>query len=550
MEKRSIGLFLLLFVLLVQKGFAQDEARLSGNLELNANAFIRDTLIGATNTPQYDHQLFGAENWLQLTYNYKGFELGGRFDFYNNSNLINPQSTFNGQGVGRWYISKDVQKLGITIGYIYDQIGSGIIFRAYEGRYLGIDNAVFGGRLTYNLNENWQVKGFVGKQKNRFELYESVIKGGGIEGFISLGDTKKITLAPGVGIVNRTLDNNSMSLLVSSIRTYNVDNKFVPNYNNYAGTFYNTLTAGKFNWYVEASYKTEDAFRNQNGDRFLEDTGTVIYTSLGYANKGLGLVLEYKRTENFEFRIRPQEQLNMGLVNFLPPLTRVNTFRLLSRYNAATQFIGELAYQADVSYKVNKRLGLNGNFSRIENLTGDLLYQEIFTEATFKKRREWQVIAGVQLQKYNQEVFEFKVDVPLVETITPYAEFLYKFDRKKALRIEAQYMHMNETESGGKIVKSDFGDWLFALAEFSIAPKWTFTISDMYNINPGKLSPTQSDGSEVEIHYPRFDIFYTHKTNRFSLSYIKQVEGVVCSGGICRLEPAFSGARFTVNSTF
>lgn len=550
MRIRLEGLFLLLFVLVLQSGFAQDQARINGNLELNANFFLRDTVIGATNTPQYDHQLFGAESWLQLTYNYKGFEVGGRFDFYNNSNLINPQSTFNGQGVGRWYISKDVQNLGITIGFIYDQIGSGIIFRAYEGRYLGIDNAVFGGRLTYNLSENWQVKGFVGKQKNRFDLYESVIKGGGVEGFLSFGDTKKVTLAPGIGIVNRTLDNNSMSLLVSSIRTYDAEDKFVPNYNNYAASFYNTLTAGKFNWYVEAAYKSHDAFRNQNGDQFLEDTGTVIYTSLGYAAKGLGLVLEYKRTENFESRIRPQEQLNRGLVNFLPPLTRVNTYRLLSRYNAATQFIGEQAYQVDLSYKVNKRLGLNGNYSRMENLSGDLLYEEIFTEVTFKKKRAWQLIAGVQLQKYNQEVFEFKVDVPLVETITPYAEFLYKFDRKKALRIEAQYMNMNETESGGKLVKSDFGDWLFGLAEFSIAPKWTFTVSDMFNLNPGKLSPTDADGEELQIHYPRFDIFYTHKSNRFSLSYIKQVEGVVCSGGICRLEPAFSGARFTVNSIF
>ncbi|MFK7934167.1 MAG: hypothetical protein AB8G22_11710 [Saprospiraceae bacterium] len=25
---------------------------------------------------------------------------------------------------------------------------------------------------------------------------------------------------------------------------------------------------------------------------------------------------------------------------------------------------------------------------------------------------------------------------------------------------------------------------------------------------------------------------------------------MVCSGGVCRLEPAFSGVRFTVNSTF
>ncbi|MFN9380586.1 MAG: DUF6029 family protein, partial [Bacteroidota bacterium] len=38
--------------------------------------------------------------------------------------------------------------------------------------------------------------------------------------------------------------------------------------------------------------------------------------------------------------------------------------------------------------------------------------------------------------------------------------------------------------------------------------------------------------------------------NLFSLSYIKQVEGVICTGGICRLEPAFSGVRLSLNSSF
>ena len=530
--------------------WGQDEAQISGNLEMNGNFFNRDTLIGAANTPQYDHQLFGGEIWLQLKYNYKGFEVGGRFDFYNNSNIINPQSSFNGQGIGRWYVSKEIHGLGITVGYIYDQIGSGIIYRAYEERYLGIDNALFGGRLTYALGDNWEVKGFVGKQKNRFDLYQSVIKGAGIEGYLALGEEGKVKLAPGIGVVNRTLDDGSMNLMVAELRTYSEDERFVPKYNNYAMTFYNNLSVGKINWYLEASYKTEDSFRNFDGDRFLQDDGTVFYSSLSYANKGLGISLEGKRTENFEFRTRPQEDLNRGLVNFLPPLTRVNTFRLLSRYNAATQFIGELAYQIDASYKVNKNLFLNANYSRINNLDDVLLYQEIFTEVTFKKPRKWQLIAGVQLQHYNQEVFEQKPGVPLVETMTPYAEFLYKFDRKKAIRFEGQLMNVNETTIGNENQKSDYGDWVFGLAEFSIAPHWTITISDMFNLNPGKNSPIGQDGEKASIHYPRFDVFYTNKANRFALSYVKQVEGVVCSGGICRIEPAFSGVKMSVNSTF
>jgi len=530
--------------------FSQDVARFSGSLASNANFFIRDTLIGASNTPQYDHQLFGGETWLELNYSYKGFTVGGRFDAFYNSNIINPQGSFSDQGIGRWFVNKEINGLDITVGYIYDQIGSGIIYRAYEQRPLAIDQALLGLRVAYDFGENWTVKGFAGKQKNRFEVYESVIKGIAVDGFHSFGEEGNVTIAPGAGIVGRTLDDNSLNLVLAELRTYDQDDRFVPKYNTYAFSVYNSLSAGNFNWYIEGAYKSEDIFRNQNGDQFLQDDGTVIYTSIGYANKGLGITLEGKRTENFEFRTRPQEQLNRGIINFLPPMTRVNTFRLLARYNSATQFLGELGFQADVRYKFNKKLSANINFSNIATLDNEPLYREYFTELTYKEGRKWQIIGGIQLQEYNQEVYEFKPGVPLVNTITPYGEFLYKLSKKKALRFEFQYMNMNGSDKTGELVKNDYGDWAFALVEFTMAPHWTFTLSDMYNLGPGKLSPIGSDGEKAQIHYPRVDVFYTNKSNRYSLSYVKQVEGVVCSGGICRLEPAFSGVRMSITSTF
>ena len=134
-----------------------------------------------------------------------------------------------------------------------------------------------------------------------------------------------------------------------------------------------------------------------------------------------------------------------------------------------------------------------------------------------------------------------------METVTPYFDILYKFSRRKSIRFEGQYMIAGKDDKGEG---HDYGSWLFGLVEFSIAPSWTFTVSDMYNIDPGKASPIDDSGEKAALHYPRFDVFYTHGANRFSLSYIKQVEGVVCTGGICRLEPAFSGVRFTVNSSF
>lgn len=536
--------------------------QLSGNLELNANFFFRDSLIGAANIPQYDRQLYGADSWLNLAYSNWGFNFGLRFDFFHNSNLLNPTDSYSNQGIGRWFVERQIDELGISAGYLYDQIGSGIIFRAYEERPLAIDNALVGLRLTYDFLEDWQIKAFTGRQKQQFDLYRPIIKGLSVEGYHSFRTNKgkNLSIAPGLGVVNRTLDDNTMDNLVAVINTYTVEDAFEPKYNTYAFSLYNTLTSGKFTWYVEGAFKTEEAINDPFGeiltpdssiivgDKLVNKPGSVIYTSLGYATKGLGLTLEGKRTENFSLRVSPQTVLNRGLISFQPILSRINTYRLTARYTAVTQELGEYAFQADLSVAPSRKLNFQLNYTNIQDLDGGMLYSELHLNSTFKYERDWTLLAGVQLQAYNQSVYEFKPDVPIVETIIPYFDFLYKIDRRKAIRFEAQYMNVGQDDKAD--AKQDYGDWLFALAEFSIAPKWTFAASDMFNISPGKNSPSDANGEKKQIHFPRFDVYYTHKANRFSLSYIKQVEGIVCAGGICRLEPAFSGMRLSVNTSF
>lgn len=564
MKNQERAIIWMIFIFFCQIAYAQnDVSRFSGNLEMNTNFFLRDSAIGAFRQPQYDHQLYGADAWLQLNYSNWGFDIGARFDLFNNSNLLNPNGSYTAEGIGRWYLKKKIDKLTISGGYLYDQIGSGIIFRAYELRPLAIDNALYGILATYDLNDNWQLKGFTGKQKQQFGSYASILKGFSVDGFVQGKEGSNWSIAPGFGIVARTLDDQTMNTVVNTIASYSLVDSIGAKYNTYAMSFYNTLSYGDFSWYVEGAYKTGDQFfdpdaikTNNNGEtsvgKLVFDSGSILYTSLGYAANGWGITLDAKRTQNFTFRTNPFTSGVQGIIHFLPPVSRINTYRLTARYAPVVQEIGELAFQADIRYSPNRKWSFNLNVSNITTLDDDLLYREIFTEVSYKYKRKWTLLGGIQMQNYNQEVYEVKPGVPIAKTITPYAEFLYKFNRKKSLRIEGQYMFMNESELNGKTVKNDYGNWAFALAELTITPHWTFTISDMYNISPGKASPTSSSNSDekLKIHYPRFDVFYTFGANRFSLSYVKQVEGIVCAGGICRLEPAFSGVKATINSTF
>ena len=535
---------------------AQNQGRFTGAFNSNTNVFLRDSLIGAAGIPQYDNERFGTDAWLDLTYSISGFDLGMRFDIFNNSNLRNPNQSFTDEGIGKWFISKKVNKFGFTVGYIYDQIGTGSIFRAFEARPLFIDNALVGARVTYDISDDWLIKGFAGRQRRIFETSGPTIKGLNLEGFHSIGE--KVTIAPGIGFVNRTLDQPAIDELISIFQLYPDEERAKLKYNVYLGSFYNTLSAGPISWYVEAALKSNDVFFDPTATftdfsgtetigKFVQSRGSMFYSSLSYANKGLGVTLEGKRTENFNFRVDQTLSQLDGLINYLPPMNRQNTYRLNSRYAPATQDLSEQAIQLDVRYSVNKNISFLVNFSNITDLDTTQLYREIFTEFTYKKGRDWLLKTGIQLQEYNQEIYEVKPDVPNITTVTPYFDFLYRFNRKKSLRTEFQYMNVG----ADKDTKQDYGDWLFAQLEYTMAPHWAFTVSDMFNISPGKNSPVDTDsGEKLSIHYPRIDIFYTNKANRFGLSYVKQVEGVVCTGGICRLEPAFSGFKFSISSTF
>ncbi|MEZ4910866.1 MAG: DUF6029 family protein [Saprospiraceae bacterium] len=538
----------LFFVLITSTIFGQDSGTFSGAFETNANVFLRDSAIGAINTPQYDHQIFGGEAWLNINYVKNDFAAGVRFDMYNNSNLRIPTGSYSDMGIGRWFIKKSLAKLDLSAGYLYDQIGSGFIFRAFETRPLFIDNALYGISGKYHFSDTWSATAFVGRQKNAFEVFTGNIKGVKLEGFLSFGEESPLTLAPGLGFVDRTISDENMVEIVNSLRGYLEVDRFSPKYNAIATTIYNTLSYKGINWYSEFAYKANDVYYNPFAlkaelvgepiqGKYENEDGSIFYNSISFVTGNLGLTGEFKRTKNFSFRIDPNQRLLRGLLNYLTPLNRQNTYRLTARYNPAAQEISELAYALDVKYKLNKKLNINVNYSNIENLDGDQLFQEIFTEIQYKHSRKWQITSGVQALRYNQEIYESKANVDVVQSITPFVDFLYKFTPKRALRVETQYMHTEQ----------DYGSWLFGLAEFSMAPHWIFEASAMYNVSPKKPNAYNEIKKTL---YPTLGVVYNQNGQRYSLRYVKQVEGVVCSGGICRLEPAFSGVRFSMTTTF
>ena len=533
--KKTIFIFLVSIFCSNLISHAQDKGKLSGALQMNQNFYQRDTTIGASGNPLYDKKLTGGEGWLNLQYNISGFTLQTRFDFFNNSNLHKPTSPYSAQGIGMWSVSKELDKLTITAGYIYDQFGSGIVFRSYEDRGLGIDNAIYGLQLKYKmLNDKVYLKAFTGKQKDLFTTYDPIVKGLNAESFFDIKE--KVQLTPGASIVNRTLDDDGFNKLVDEINGMELSKRFIPKNNTYAYSFYNTTNWKNFTWYAEYAGKTSEAIRDTNS-KVINKAGSIIFSTLNYSTKGFGITVQYKHTDFFKLRISPysQEVFLKGMVSFQPPLAKQNSLRLLARYSAATQELGEQAFQSDFFWTPKKGYRINGNYSHIDNGNGGYLFQEINGDIEIKKIKNTTLEFGLQLLDFNLAIYQGHPDRPgIVHTITPFTEVTYKFSEKKSIRAELQYLQ----------TKRDYGSWAYALVELNFAPHYSFAISDMYNTVPS------DEVKHNQAHYYNFFASYTEHSTRFTIAYVKQVAGVVCTGGVCRQEPAFSGVKVGVSTVF
>ncbi len=456
---------LLLFSQLCISGALLAQGTFSGDMMMNLNFFQRDVSIKASGNPLYDNALSGDEGWLDLRYNVSGFTFFVRADAFNNSNLKNPTQPATDFGVGAWSVSKDFKDLSITVGSIYDQVGSGILFRAYEDRGLLIDNALVGIQLKYKLTKNISLKGFTGQQKdNQVSVtarYMPVIKGFNAEGDFSAG---KVHIIPGVGVLNRTLDAASMQTVADNINAQPISTRFEPMYNMYAFTAYNTLTYKGLSWYVEGAYKTHEAINepdsagNTLGTTTLVDKpGNVEYTALNYGQKGIAIGLTAKRTQDFVMRTSPNESLLNGMLNWQPVVATLRPERLMSRYTPASQDISEFATTANAVLSPNDVTNISLTYTHINTLQNQELYREGYAEFYYQGFKSWILQVGIQYLEYNIQLYQTRAadGAPILYAVTPFTEVTYRISDTKSIRAEVQYMD----------TKQDDGSWVFALLE-------------------------------------------------------------------------------------
>jgi hypothetical protein len=511
-----------------------------GNFQLDAQYYNPDSAIGALPVPEK----FLMNSFTNLIYTNGDFSAGVRFESYLNT-MLGFDPRYVGNGFPYRYASFNRDNFSITVGNYYEQFGSGLIFRSYEERGLGFDNAMDGIRVKYTLLKGIHLKGIVGKQRYYFAQGPGIVRG--FDGEVAINELipsfqeKKTKVYFGGSFVSKyQVDQDPIYVLPENVGAW-------------AGRL--KVNHGGWSIYSEYANKINDPSSVNN---YVYKKGGGLFLNTSYSQKGFGINLSGKVIDNMNFRSDRTAQNNDLLINYLPALTRQHTYNLAATiYPYATQPNGEMAYQGDITYTIKKDSKLGGkygttvlvNYSAANGLdttkvASGLGYKANYTKLGAVYYKDFNVEIQKKVSKplkftlfyanfvYNKDVAQGKVNEGIVYANIEVLEFTYKFNDKHALRMEFQ----------GLQTKQDHGDWATIVAEYTISPHWFFSTVNQYNY-----------GNHIKAErllYPIGQIGFIKNSTRVTLGYGRQRAGIFCIGGICRVVPASNGATISISSSF
>lgn len=526
----------------------------TGNIQLDGQMSREDTVIGADDVPE--KLLMNAR--ADILYTNGAFSAGLRFEMYQNPLLgFDPQ--YKGQGLANYFVAYNGERLSVTAGNFYDQFGSGMILRAYEDRYLGLDNALLGFNIQYRPVNGVVLKALAGKQRIYWGYGDGLVRG--IDGEVSLNSVikalndSKFRLTLGAGFVSK----------------YEADENIVfpdnPEYrlnlplNVGAGAVRMDLGYGRWNLQAEYARKGQDPSIMNN---YIYRPGEALMLNLTYSQRGFSANVQAKHVDNMSFKSVRSQTGEMLYINYIPAINKQHTYAFLSMYPYATQVAGENGLQADLMYRIKKDTWLGGKYGTDIHLNGsvitgldtsyiggagtdgytaswtsfgELYYADISLEVARKLSKSVKLTATYAYQLFNPVVEGHASD--LYHNHVVVADVSWKINKKHSLRFEGEWMGSDSRyDPAHGHTDRRAGDWIMGLVEWSIGTHWFVSASDQYAYNDGIGN------------YYNLSVGYTLGASRFQLGYGKQREGLLCIGGVCRQVPASNGLTFSLTTSF
>lgn len=518
---------------------AQDSGSVTGSLESNSIYYFDDAYVGKPPSS------WGSNNYLKLDWNKGAYMAGLQAEYYPEP-LAGYPSELKGAGLTGLYFSWDSDLWEVRAGSYFEQLGSGLLLRSWEDRELGLNNTLTGCRVSYHTsNRELSVKVFGGLPKyglwpststalagadlsldllplfgNDDSAHSIVLEGSFTDRFYRKVEDNIAILSSSGGFTVPSQVAGWSARLVYSYGGFSVRGEYV----------------GKApDFYTEHLPKSREAYRLKGGNAQLVE--------LNYVQGPFSAALTLRRLENMTSRIflTAQDPSPANTLNYLPSLCMQQTYMLAGLNPYVTYADGEAGVQGDLYYSFRRGTALGGKYGMKLHVGGSwiealpfaladrdvpyLAYRDINIDLERSWSRKFRTILFVSIQENSPTHGNGKrTDAQNVFVL----DALYRISRTASIRTELQYLYSEELTR----------DWMAGLVEVSFAPHWSFTVSDMYN-----------HGS-TGVHYYNVAASYSLGSLSLSLQGGRSREGMVCSGGVCRWQPAYKGVCLRAQWSF
>ena len=553
-RKKILALALFAAVAATAQGQGLLGGHVTGNVQLDGQMSSADSTIGAQDVPE--RLLLNAR--ADILYTNGDFSAGLRLEMYQNP-LLGFDARYKGQGLANYFVAYNGERLSVTAGNFYEQFGSGMILRAYEDRYLGLDNSLFGLNVQYRPVDGITLKALAGKQRIFWDYGDGLVRG--VDAEVNLGSLvkaigeSKFRATLGAGFVSKYEDDETVPSAANPEMRLNLP------LNVGAASLRADLSYG--NWSLQAEYvrKGQDPSA-MNG--YIYRPGEALLLGLSYSQRGFSASLQAKRIDNMGFKSVRSQSGEMLYINYLPAITKNHTYAFLSMYPYATQVNGEQGLQADVMYKIKKGTLLGGQYGtdvhvnssvvmgldttvtggagtdgyEVNGGLGQTLYGDVSVEVAKKLSKNVKATVTYVYQVFNPVVENEPGSLHHNNIVV--ADVSWKVNKKHSLRFEAEWMGSDSHYDAADPEHSDrrAGDWVMGLVEWNIGTHWFLSASDQYAYNDGTGN------------YYNLSVGYTRGATRLQVGYGKQREGLLCIGGVCRTVPASNGLTFSLTTSF
>lgn len=515
----------------------KSQGYVTASFETNTNLYKSDAKTSAS-VPDGN---FGSNNYLKLDYFNDAFTAGLQLEAYAPA-LLGYSSDLKGAALTNFYVGWKDENFSVTAGTFYDQFGSGLLFRSWEDRAIGLNNALTGARVSYSYNDIVTVKALWGMPRYGMKYSSTQVKGADVSFVLSnLIGTDELFMSLEGSVMDR----------YEALDTDRITDGCKPNTTGWSAR----MNAAWRGFHLKAEYVDAgqkyyyNTSYSGDGQMYHRKRGNAQLVETGYNGRGLGVNLSLRRLEWMDSKIVTDGSSTVNMLNYVPALCTQYTYMLttLHPYGARTGEIssrftnsGEIGGQIDVFYNVRRGTWLGGkrgmklhaNFSTYHTIqeegtfkAGNLLFRDLSVDIEKQWTRKFKSVLLWSMQEYTPSYGASRTTY--LSNIFV-ADMLYKFNKSLSARMELMYL----------VTFEDQKDWMAALMEVNFAPNWSVYASDMWN-----------HGS-TKVHYYNGGVSYSKSRTKVMLGYGRYKAGYICSGGVCRQIPAYTGANLSITMLF